>query len=190
LKDLAKNFEKHCNVIQAAGRPLERNIAAEKATRQKPGQDIETVVLGEQMAHFKRVKEEKYKKLSELWEEYEEIEAQLMQSAISILGQDNVRITVQKLSEEQDNNTKQDQTKARSSTLKIKEACDQHVDFEKEYEDGLTNLDDIQDELNSLTSLTLKENKAVVQVRHTRRCFGTCRLIRIDSRSSRGVGRW
>lgn len=177
MDKLAENFEKQCVIIQAAGRPLERGISDEEVTIQKPGQTQETITIGSQMAHFKKLKEEIYAQLVVLWKEYEDIQTELMQFAISVLGEEHVEIANQQLSGEAGGQQKEDRTQPRSSSLNIREARDQHLEFEKGYENAFTSLVGMQDELNSLKAITLKENKAMLQVRFIQYPSFLCMLI-------------
>lgn len=165
LKAVTKDFEKQCNVMETATHPLQQNLRLERVAVGECNQEQELVVLEKQMADFAKIKEEKYTALISLWKEYEDVQVQLVQCAISILGEDDIQLTEQDLLGKGICEKGEDQAVPHRQRNNFDQAREQHTEFEQSYTLSLASFDEMQAELNSLTHSALKENKDLLQVR-------------------------
>lgn len=158
LDELTDEFDKRCAITQKATQFLVERVADERLQEtSSEGQIRAEYVLGEQMEQFRTLHLEKKHRLNQLSKEYEAIQRRIVELAIIVLGEDEVRIGI-------------DQNRDRN-TLGIDEVAvisERNV-FHDTYETAFRGLADFRPEVSDCSEDALAENEKTIKVMHSQK---------------------
>lgn len=156
MADLANTFDEKCSIIHDAGEVFRGHIADEILEVNK-----EQIMLNEYMEGFKGLYQQKETKLRGLWEDYVNVQKQIMELALVILDDDDVAIAVSNPGEESD---PAEQTPSKDPGLDEDGAVARRNEFRQEYQDALDAFVGLEGEVQELTSKALDKNNNIYKV--------------------------
>ncbi|ETI22387.1 hypothetical protein G647_06461 [Cladophialophora carrionii CBS 160.54] len=97
LEELALDVEAHCHKLSEIEEPLQKPITTEALTNVRSAgkgavAGTEEVLLKESISEFRKLNEEKGQILRQLWEEWEDVQLQIMSLAVELYGKDSLHV--------------------------------------------------------------------------------------------------
>ncbi|KIX92216.1 uncharacterized protein Z520_12097 [Fonsecaea multimorphosa CBS 102226] len=93
LEELTVDVETHFRELTEIEEPLQRPFAAEALTKVTDERSSDEVLLTDRISEFRALREEKEELLCKLWNEWEDIQFDLIKLAVEALGKQSILVT-------------------------------------------------------------------------------------------------